>query len=373
MDRKALDLVDARHPCVEGIWRSLEAYAQPSYFLTWGWIENWLASLPSNEVPSLAVMHRGSEPTAAFFLAQRRVRRNVVQQSNALYFNATGSPRRDGAQIAHNGLLARPGAGRSLAAIIAMLPGDWDELFLPAVDRYAFDDLGASTSGALAAHYGVEIEREVAAPFVDLAAVRSVGYDALLAPSTRSQLQRLRGVLGPVNVELATDTQHAMDIYGELLRLHARSSVSRGMRGAFADPWVERVHRRLILSRFAHGEIQLARLTSKGTTLGCLYNLVSHGRVQFFEAGIAALDDSHLELGYLCHAALVEHNARSGHSTYDLVGGQAAYKESLGTGHNRLLWLKVQRPLARFAIEASLKRWYDLLVGEPGPLALGPA
>jgi hypothetical protein len=67
-----------------------------------------------------------------------------LRTSHALYFNATGSPRHDALGIDHNGMLVAPGASRSLADVLDLLPAGWDELFLPAVDRDAFDDLGAS-------------------------------------------------------------------------------------------------------------------------------------------------------------------------------------------------------------------------------------
>ena len=43
MDRGALELLTPSDPASERIWRSLEAVAAPSYFLSWGWISNWLA------------------------------------------------------------------------------------------------------------------------------------------------------------------------------------------------------------------------------------------------------------------------------------------------------------------------------------------
>ena len=77
---------------------------------------------------------------------------------------------------------------------------------------------------------------------------------------------------------------------------------------------------------------------------------------------------------YICHAAAIEYNALAGHSTYDLVGGQATYKDNLATGANRLVWLRVQRPQERFAVvEDSVRRWYDLIVGNRDQLALRPA
>jgi CelD/BcsL family acetyltransferase involved in cellulose biosynthesis len=360
---RSLELIDARDPHVERIWQRLEAFAQPSYFLSWGFIENWLAALPAEELPSLAVITHGGEPSAAFFLAQRRVRRNLLMTSNALYFNATGSPKHDELTIEHNGMLTAPGASRSLAGVLDQLPDDWDELFLPALDRYAFDDLGAAP---LDARYKVRIVREDTAPFVDLDAVRTVegGYDALLPPSTRTQLQRSRSMLGGIDLEVAADDKQAMDIYGELLRLHARRWAARGLKGAFAEPWLERFHRDLILNRLPHGEIQLMRIRSGDTTLGCFYNFVYRGRVIFYQCGLATFDEPQLKTGYLCHAAAIEYNALAGHSFYDLLGGQAKYKENLATGMNRRVWLRVQRPLAKFSLEDGVKRWYDLLMGE---------
>jgi hypothetical protein len=52
MSGTGLDLFDAHDARTEQIWRSLEAVAQPAYFLSWAWIENWLAVLPSDERPS---------------------------------------------------------------------------------------------------------------------------------------------------------------------------------------------------------------------------------------------------------------------------------------------------------------------------------
>jgi CelD/BcsL family acetyltransferase involved in cellulose biosynthesis len=370
----ALDLLAGHDPRVEQIWRSLEAHGRPPYFLSWGWIENWLAALPTNDMPSLVVLRERDEPRAAFFLAQRRIRRNLILPSNALFFNATGSPRDGELAVEHNGLLAVPGARRSLSVILDLLPGDWDELYLPAVDRYAFDDLGAS-SAPLPKRYRVSIEREETAPFVDLEAVRAVagGYDALLPASTRTQLARAREDLGAIEIEVAHDAQHALDIYDELRQLQAGRRARRSRVALLADPWSQQFHHRLIQTRLPHGEIQLVRVTSHGTTLGCLYNLVYRGHVSFYQCGLAAPGDPEVKTGYITHAAAVHYNALAGHSTYELLGGHAAYKQNLATGINRRVWLHVERGSRLATIEDGLRRWYDQLVGEHEVLALRPA
>ena len=334
---RSLVLVDSRDPRVEQTWRLLEAQAQPPYFLSWGWIERWLGALPSDQTPPLAVVEDDHAPVAAFFLGRHK---------HALYFNATGSPRHDELCIEHNGLLAAPGACRSLAQLVELLPPDWGELHLPAIDRYAFDDLAAPNAR-------VEIARESIAPFVDLEQVRNVGYLPLLGASTRSQLRRARRIVGDVEVEVAADEAHAIDIYGELLRLHARRWHARGARGAFADPWFERFHRGLVRERLRHGEIQLVRVRAGGETLGCLYNFVSRGRVLFYQAGLATFDDPHIKAGFLCHAAAIEHNAAAGHAIYDFLGGTTRYKRQLATGESRLVWLRVKKT----SIALSIARW----------------
>lgn len=357
--RRRLDLLAPSDPAVERIWRDLEAHARPSYFLSWGWVSNWLAALPEDHRPSLAVMHDGHEPNAAFFLAQRRVRRNLVLQSNALYFNATGSPKHDELGIANNGMLARPGARRSLAHVLEQLPTDWDELHVPAVDNHAFDDFGAPA----VTRYKVRVDREHMAPFVALDTVRRVdgGYDALLPVTTRARLQQTRHHLASVDVEVAADRAHAADIYDELLRLHAREAAARRQRGAFAETWVEAFHRRLIIDRIAHGEIQLMRVRSGGTTLGCLYNFVYAGRVHSYQGGFSTLHDANVEPALITHAAAVAYNAASGHDAYDIQD------EALATGTNRLVWLTIHRPLGWVSLEDTARRWYEAIVGEREP------
>lgn len=353
-----LDVIDARDPRALALWRDLEARTQPSYFLSPAWLETWLASLPDDAAPQLAIT---GDRSAACWIGRREVRRHGLFASRAMYLNATGHDRYDEVCIEHNKIL---GNG---TALVAALPEDWDELFLPAVDEAALSDLGALRGAR------VRIDGESVAPFVDLDAVRAseAGYLALLGANTRNQIRRARRVVGDLELEVARDETTALDIYGELLRLHAQTWASRGQRGAFADPWFERFHRRLITSRIASGEIQLVRVRAGETTIGCLYNFVYNGRVLFYQSGLAQLDDRHIKPGYLCHAAAVEYNANAGHRIYDLLGGTTRYKQSLATGSQRLLWLRVQRPRLRFAIEDQLRSWKRALA--PARFALRPA
>jgi hypothetical protein len=350
-----LDLVDPYAPQAELLWRALEREARPAYFLTWGWVENWLAMLPHNEAPKLAVIREGGVPTGAFFVGRRLIRRHHVLPSRAAYLNATGVPNRDKLLIEHNGILGR---GCSLATLIELMPDDWDELFLPGVERGTFREL------EIPDEYRLRVTNAVPSPFVDLAQVRAKkgDYLSLLSSNTRSQIRRAGRRVGECKLEIAASVEDALAIYDELVALHSASWRERGEPGAFADPWFDRFHRRLIQQRFAHGEIQLARLRNGGATLGCLYNLIANGRVLFYQSGLAAIEDPVVKPGLLCHAAAIEHCAAAGHNVYDLLGGSGRYKASLATGSTELVWICVQRARLRFAIEDRVRAWKQAVV-----------
>jgi CelD/BcsL family acetyltransferase involved in cellulose biosynthesis len=351
-----LELVDPYDPRVEAIWRTLEDQARPTYFLMWGWVENWLACLPRHEAPQLAVITHDGAPVAACFLGKRRLRRHGFVPSRALYVNTTGLPDYDELCIEHNGLVVRPDHGLSLASLVQLIPGDWDELFLPAVDGDAF----AALAGApLPDGMRVRIDREVANYHIDLERVRQSkdGYVALLGSSTRAQMRKAMRAAGDVTFEVAADDRAAQDIYDELVALHQRSWRMRGHPGAFADPWFDRFHRRLIAKRFRHGEIQLVRLRAGELTIGCLYNFIADGRVLFYQCGFGSPADRHIRPGYLCHAHAIEHCAREGLAIYDLLGGDARYKSSLATDETRLVWGRVQRRRLQFQLEDRARAW----------------
>ncbi len=346
-----LELIEPGDPRVEPLWRGLEARADASYFLSWSWIENWLACLPRALRPQLAVLFDAGEPAAAAFVASRRVLRHHLLPTRAVFLNATGVARYDELCIEHNGLVRARAV--PLATLVDALPHGWHEIVRPGVD-----------ASELASLPSVRIEREVGSPFVDLARVRAApgGYLALLSAGVRAQIRRARRGLGELAFERARDLGEAEDIYGELVALHQASWIAREEPGAFADPWFDGFHRRLIARRFDSGELELVRVRAGGRTVGCLYNLVHRGRVLFYQSGLARDRDPRIKPGLVCHAAAIADAAARGLAVYDFLGGDARYKRELATGSTRLVWARVQRPLVRFAVEDRLRAWKHALV-----------
>ena len=352
--RPTLEVLEPGHPGVEAIWRGLERESEPRYFLSWGWISTWLTCLARAEAPRLAVLSLDGRPVGAGFLCRRRVVRHGALPVRALFLNTTGSPRWDDLTLEHNGIVGPWASGLTLSALVSALPDGWDELHLPALSADAFP--GNALGEPLERHV-VRVDRRAPAPFVDLEKVRKAegGYLSLLGTSTRAQVRRAVRGFPDLRREVAAGVEEALEMYAELVALHARTWQARGQAGAFADPWIDSFHRRLIADRFPHGEIQLLRLRSRGATVGCLYNLVAYGRVLFYQSGLAPIDDPRLKAGYVCHAEAILHNAAAGHAVYDLLAGGGQYKLSLATDAAELVWARIQRPLLRFAVEERLR------------------
>jgi CelD/BcsL family acetyltransferase involved in cellulose biosynthesis len=358
--RVKLELLSPGVPRVEEIWRSLEPKAKPTYFLTWGWVENWLACLPALEAPQLAVASDDDGlPLAAAFLGARGVWRHRVLPSRAAFLNATGLPAFDGIYIEHNRLLTDTfSLARFIQLFTTTLDGPWDELFMPALEAAAYEQLAADFDAtAIAQRYRLRVDREVGDHYVDLAKVRAKDYVSLLGSSTRAQLRKAQRLATDLTLEIATEQKQATAIYDEMVELHQRAWQLKGQPGAFADPWFDKFHRRLIAKRLAHGEIQLVRVRAAGQTIACLYNFVSYGRVLFYQSGIDPGVDGKLKPGMLAHMLVVEHNAKLGHATYDFLGGDAQYKKSLATDETKIVWARVQKKHLRFAIEDRARAW----------------
>ena len=281
------------------------------------------------------------------------MRRNKVVLSRALFLNATGDYAYDELCVEHNAMLAT--GGTAIAQLIALLSKDWDELFLPALDAATFDAL---STAKLARGLRVRIDRQVADYWVDLAKVRDKGYLPLIGSSTRAQLRKAQRLAPDAKLEVARDLREANNIYDELVVLHTRNWQQKGEQGAFADKWFDRFHRRLIARRFERGEIQLVRLRTAKDTIGCLYNVVSSGRVLVYQTGINPDVDRALKPGFFTHLFAVEHCAKEGYAAYDFLGGDAQYKKSLSTDETKIVWARVQRRHLRFALEDRARQWW---------------
>jgi hypothetical protein len=180
-------LLDRKHDAaaVERIWLDLCRECAHPYFLSWAWVENWLATLPSSVDVRLAVVENSAGPIGACFLGHNRVCRHFFVRSDTLLVNQTGVADPDSVCIEYNRVLTRPHAVFSVFELAQLLGDQWEEIRIANLDPST-----KQLDGMPAMDARVIIERSSPSPFVDLARVRAEGYLPLLSANTRSQIRR---------------------------------------------------------------------------------------------------------------------------------------------------------------------------------------
>ena len=172
---------------VQKVWEPLAEGSRASYFLSWPWVENWLATLPPTTPLQLLVVGGVADAIAACFVGKRTMLRNRFIPTRARFVNATGRLEFDEICIEHNGWLGMGAFG--LRELVDAVPGEWDELVLGAMDPLP-EPVPPSSS-----FWPTRLQVRTTRPcyIVDLDKVRAAkgsDYLSLLAGDLRSQIRR---------------------------------------------------------------------------------------------------------------------------------------------------------------------------------------
>ena len=346
---------------VKASWEGLVVQHDVSYFLSWGWIETWLKELPDICKVFFIEMRQNNQPTLAFFVGEKIIKRSKVFKIRQLALNVSGHDEYDNICIEYNGFLSASHLEFDIERILKKISLPWEEMYLPGLDLSAFP--GNSLSSLSSPFRYIEDDSTVS-PYVDLEKVRQAGGDylSLLSGNSRSQIRRSFRILevGHVELEVPDGLEHAFQIYREMVDLHQATWKARGQAGVFSSQLFCRFHKRLIRTRFDKGEIQLLRIHTGGNTIGCLYSFVWQGRVYFYQCGFNYSFGKKVQPGLVSHVMAVQYNAEQGHDAYDfLAGGDARYKKSLATDYNEMAWGRIQRPSMKLKLEAKLRSLFE--------------
>ncbi len=344
-------------------WRRLEdAFPPPSFFLKWDWIGRWLSMLPADVDRYRCSIYDGSElvalsvVTAQDLVRKRILRRRVLALHESLL---------DGLDMAieYNGLIGRPNDPAIVRAFYRGLMEqlEWDEIHIGALPLA--DPLGdAAPIEDLRLWH--RVDGESVARSVDLAGLRREGrpYLSTLRRKTRYKIRRyIRAIetRDPVHVEPATDPGRALDFLDALASLHQAHWMARGRPGAFANPVWTALHRRLVTEAFER--VQILRFRAGDEIVGYIYSIVDAGAVNMIQCGYdyARFRDAHP--GYVCVVKAIEYNLETGYDVFDLLVGDAQYKQSLATDAESMRWLRIQRRRPGILIENLLRATRDRL------------
>jgi CelD/BcsL family acetyltransferase involved in cellulose biosynthesis len=340
---------DSDFETLEREWRALEEDADGSFFQSWTWIGCRLRSRFAD--PFLV---RATENGAVVALALFNRRGPPLLRT--FWLHETGFPAEDSVFIEHNGPLMARGRETLLKPMLARAL-QHGRLILSGVND-AVRDAALSIGWC-------HVRATRPTPYASLNSASEADWLAKLGTSTRYQLRRSRRryeMDGRLVVKRASNVDEGLAFLGELATLHQARWISRGHRGAFAEPAFVVFHQTLVARGLPRGEVDLLRVsvdTEAGArVIGYLYNLCWRNRIYAYQGGFDyAAASPHETPGLTCHHAAIEVAISSRFACYDFLAGEARYKTNLGNGQATLHWLDVAKTWTPYGARSIARRW----------------
>ena len=342
-----------------GQWQALEARADATFYLSWGWIGAWVAEAGP---PDHVLVGRAGGEIVCLGLLRRRLRsRHGFVRSRAILLHETGAENEDVIFIEHNGFLTDRRFGHLEPKAIAFLRekqealGGFDELHFGGFLEEKYEAVRA-------ADFRTYVHSLKTTAQLDLDAIRSGGGDYLetLSANTRYQIRRavkLYEARGPLRVEPARSAEDALAYFEAMGALHERAWRGRGEAGgAWRYPFLVAMQRRIIAESFEGGGVDLVRVSCGGEAIGYIHCLVKNGWIGSYLSGFAYEEDNKVRPGLVSFYLYIEHLLKTDARVFDFLAGDHRYKTSLGRPGPRMYWFRVQERRPQFLIEDAL-RW----------------
>ncbi len=347
---------------VKKLWIEMLNKCPHSYFLSWGWKETWIKTLPKDCIPSLIVGFKNNTPVFAFFIGSQKKTLYGVVKNHQISINETAIPRLDTLTIEYNAILLDPAFTLSLETLIQILPvKNWDELYFPKMRTSQLSNSGFQITPD--SRYNIQ-KNVFGSRYIDLKKVREADMDylSLLSQKRRKKIRRsikLYEKIGALKLTVADTVDEALSMLDELKILHQKTWVDRGRPGSFASDFFGDFHRNLITRHLKKNEVQMHHLTCGQETVGYNYNFIYKGHVSSYLGGYNYQANGKFLPGMMCDYYSILYYAEKGLNEYDLLAGDVEYKRSLATDSSEMQDILVQKKKVSFAIIKKLKELYN--------------
>jgi len=348
------------------IWTTLERRLGGSELAcSWDWTEVWLAHYGGLVPHRYAVGEVGGRPCGVVLVTQGVGQRYGPFRVRSVHLGTAGEPPGHGVAVEYNRTLVECDHRQAFAtALIGELRRDpeWHEFVLDGFEPCAAEPF-------LRAEPLLKPRAEVC-PVAELRRAEAADGDVLqmLSSATRRKVRRSLDALGQVQTEWADTPEHALDILQELESLHQRRWVSAGEPGVFSSRVFAGFHRDLVRRLVPRDSVILFRVRSQSGTVGCLYHLVEHRRVLFYQSGLASYDDRRISPGFVAFTLCMQECLERGYEEYDFLAEESRYKRELSTTTRELVWATGRRPALRWKLVqrlAAVKRRTRSLATRP--------
>lgn len=342
-------------------WAYLSDRCHHHYFLSWGWISTWLASLPAKVQVLFIHGVKDHKPLFCCFVGVKNYRKFGLFPTHAMYLQNTGVSQIDSTTMEYNEVLSACDQSITINALFhSNLFEQRNEFVLPGI-RDNFYNLIKRDCADL-----FTTVSQQASYYIDLQHIRNgkLTYDKCLSSNKRHQIKRSikeyeKG--GKIAHHIATSADDALKLFSEMGGWHQNVWSARGKQGAFANTYWVGFHEKIIRDRFLEGEIHISRFSTENCLLGYIYGFTYNQVFYFMQCGFNYLPDNKLRPGLVAHYLLIQYFMQQEYASYDFLAGDSAYKKSLATNTTNMYWACMQKQQLRFLLSrASKKAFYFL-------------
>jgi len=337
---------------LEKIWSTLELESDTNFFISWNWIESWLRVM--KPCVSVCKVYSGKRIVALGLFVISNATRHRILRITQLRLQTVGDDKKDQIWPEYNNMLVARGFESAVyQGLIGFMDKQaksaWDEFVLGPIDESLLKWVSADNYYS----YNIWEEPTYGIDFLDIRAKNQCYLDSL-SKNTRYQIRRaIRDYGEGLAMVVAGSKEEALQFFQGISTFHKQRW--RDASG-FHNPFFVEFHRDLIAEGFDNGVIELVRLQVGNVDIGYLYNFIYNNKVYFYLSGIDLVTENKRKPGLVLHALCIQRHLELGADSYDFLGGQARYKESLGSQNGMLVVTAYQKPLFKLRVEQVARR-----------------
>lgn len=306
-------------------WQRLEKKAEPSVFLSWPWIQAWLAII---DEPVVVIEASQAQTIVGLSLWCERTRKvfRVIPIKQA-WLHRTGIPKKDQMWTEYNDFLLaadnRVAIRQAMLNFIKKSSLGWQELVIGLSE---VDSLQQINKVFPVYHESIYSRGHK----VDLSQLKDAYRSEVLSKNTRSQVNRsykMLAEMGEVSFKVLDGQDDIQACMPKIADLHIKRWRDIGDGSGFDNAFFVEFHQSMINNSV--GIIEVCVLSVNGDPIGYLYNYCLAGRVYFYLSALTSHLPSKIKVGMLLQTLAVEHYGQNKCKSYDFLAGDAQYKRSL--------------------------------------------
>lgn len=347
-------------------WKILEADSDCSFFLSWAWIEAWLEHMTENVIVIEAKYNKKTVGLSLWVESSRKVLGLfTIKQAN---LHRTNDVNKDQVWIEYNDfLLDKAVADDVRNAMINFIKQEcleWQEinigLSLPHVIQ-SFEHY-FSNSYKVISSLGYRVKYENNTSKSTLVTYSNYRQN-ILSKNTRQQVNRsekLLKELGTLKFATVSKPEDVSHYLSRISELHISKWGHTAEGSGFENPYFVNFIRQLILdSTVPMVEVAILFLDEK--PIGYLLNFIYENRVNFYLSAIETGFNPKIKIGMLLHTMSIEYYETKGLDFYDLLAGDARYKQSLSNNKYKMCLMRFINGCNLIVWENRIRNWKNKL------------